>query len=103
MVAAFAEENQLATIVGTKTPGRLLSGSAFKAGFGYIVGLPVAAYLTWEGRLIEGKGVSPTIPVGLSPEQLLAGEDPQMQKALGLVRELCPKLPPRIVIAQARP
>ena len=43
MVAAFAEENNLATIIGTKTPGRLLSGSAFKAGFGYIVGLPVAA------------------------------------------------------------
>jgi carboxyl-terminal processing protease len=88
MVAAFAEENQLATIVGTKTPRRLLSGSAFKAGFGYIVGLPVAAYLTWEGRLIEGKGVSPNIPVALSPEQLLASEDPQMQKALELVRDM---------------
>jgi carboxyl-terminal processing protease len=88
MVAAFAEENQLATIVGTKTPGRLLSGSAFKAGFGYIVGLPVAAYLTWEGSLIEGEGVAPNIPVALSPEQLLAGEDPQMQKALELVRTL---------------
>ena len=50
MVAAFAEENHLATIVGTKTPGRLLSGSAFKAGFGYIVGLPVAAYLTWQWK-----------------------------------------------------
>ncbi len=47
MVAAFAEENNLAAIIGTKTPGRLLGGSAFKAGFGYIVGLPVAAYLTW--------------------------------------------------------
>jgi C-terminal processing protease CtpA/Prc len=43
MVAAFAQENGLASIVGTKTPGRLLSGSAFKAGFGYMVGLPVAA------------------------------------------------------------
>lgn len=52
------------------------------------MGLPVAAYLTWEGRLIEGKGVSPNIPVGLAPEELLAGEDPQMQKALELVREL---------------
>src|SRR5258706_12280245 len=81
MVAAFAEENQLATIVGTKTPGRLLSGSAFKAGFGYIVGLPVAAYLTWEGRLIEGKGESPNIPVGLSPEELLAGDNPPNVKA----------------------
>jgi hypothetical protein len=35
MVAAFAEENALATVVGTKTAGRLLSGSGFKAGFGY--------------------------------------------------------------------
>jgi carboxyl-terminal processing protease len=88
MVAAFAEENALATIVGNKTPGRLLSGSAFKAGFGYIVGLPVAAYLTWQGRLIEGRGVAPTIPVTQTPAQLLAGEDPQMQKALELARAL---------------
>jgi hypothetical protein len=88
MVAAFAEENALATIVGKKTPGRLLSGSAFKAGFGYIVGLPVAAYLTWQGNLIEGRGVVPTIPVAQTPEQLLVGEDPQMQKALELARAL---------------
>jgi carboxyl-terminal processing protease len=88
MVAAFAEENHLATIVGTKTPGRLLSGSAFKAGFGYIVGLPVAAYLTWDGRLIEGKGVTPSIAVEMKPEQLLAGEDPQMQRALDVVRAM---------------
>jgi hypothetical protein len=33
-------------------------------------------------KLIEGKGVSPSIPVGLSPEELLTGEDPE------LVREL---------------
>src|SRR5467141_4641846 len=40
MVAAFAEENGLATIVGKQTAGRLLSGSAFRVGFGYILGLP---------------------------------------------------------------
>lgn len=85
MVAAFAQENQLATILGTKTPGRLLSGSAFKAGSGYMVGLPVAAYLTWQGRFIEGKGVLPTVPAELSPEQLLAGDDAQMNKALELL------------------
>jgi hypothetical protein len=42
----------------------------------------------WEGRLIEGKGVSPSINVEMKPEQFLAGEDPQMQKALELAREL---------------
>jgi hypothetical protein len=41
---SIAEENNLATIVGTKTPGRLYSGSAYKARYGYILGLPVAAY-----------------------------------------------------------
>jgi len=86
MVAAFAEENQLATIVGTKTPGRLLSGRTFQAGSGYILGLPVAAYLTWQGRMIEGKGVPPDVPVELAPDELIAGADTQMQKALAVVR-----------------
>lgn len=88
MVAAFAEENQLATIVGTKTPGRLLSGRTFRVGSGYILGLPVAAYLTWQGRMIESKGVSPVVPVELSPEKLIAGEDTQMQKVLELMKDL---------------
>ena len=88
MVSAFAEENGLATIVGTKTAARLLSGSTFKAGSGYIVGLPVAAYLTWQGRLIEGKGVSPSVPVELLPDHLIAGHDPQMQKAIEIVSGL---------------
>jgi carboxyl-terminal processing protease len=86
MVAAFAQENGLATIVGTKTAGRLLSGSAFKAGLGYLLGLPVAAYLTWEGKLIEGKGVSPGIPVELLPEELKRGEDSQIRTALQVAR-----------------
>jgi C-terminal processing protease CtpA/Prc len=88
MVAAFAEENGLATIVGTKTAARLLSGSTFKAGSGYIVGLPVAAYLTWQGRLIEGKGVMPSVPVELMPDHLIAGQDSQMQKAIEIVSGL---------------
>ncbi len=71
MVAASAEENNLATIVGTKTAGRLLSGTTFRAGLEYIVGLPVAAYLTWQGELIEGKGVSPSVNVEMTPAELL--------------------------------
>jgi len=35
---SFRGGNSLATIVGTKTPGRLLSGSAYKPGHGYILG-----------------------------------------------------------------
>lgn len=63
MVSAFGEENNLAVIVGTKAPGRLLSGNAFKVGHGYILGLPVAAYLTWQGRMLKNNGIVPKFSV----------------------------------------
>ncbi|HUB58968.1 MAG TPA: S41 family peptidase [Candidatus Micrarchaeia archaeon] len=88
MLAAFAEENGLATIVGAKMAARLLSGSTFKAGSGYIVGLAAAAYLTWQGKMIEGKGVTPQIPVELSAHKLIAGQDTQMQLALASAKDL---------------
>jgi carboxyl-terminal processing protease len=37
MVCAFARENNLAKIVGTETAGRLIPGSGFKVGQGYMV------------------------------------------------------------------
>jgi carboxyl-terminal processing protease len=82
MVAAFARENRLATIVGTKTAGRLLSGGMFKVGHGFVLGLPVAAYVTWEGNLLEGKGIEPEHVVELSYEALREGRDAQMEKAI---------------------
>ena len=88
MVAAFAEENKLATIVGTKTPGRLLSGGAFKVGHGYILGLPVAGYLTWQGRMLENNGIIPTVSVELSREALREGRDTQLEKAVEVVKSL---------------
>jgi len=88
MVSAFAEENNLATIVGTKTPGRLLSGSAYKVGHGYILGLPVAAYLTWQGRMLENNGITPKFPIELSREALKQGRDTQLGTAIHVVKAL---------------
>jgi carboxyl-terminal processing protease len=88
MVTAFAEENNLATIVGTKTPGRLLSGSAFKVGHGFILALPVAAYLTWQGKMIENNGIVPSIVADVSGEALREGKDTQLEKAVEAVSTL---------------
>ena len=88
MVAAFAEENNLATIVGTETPGRLLSGSAFKVGHGYILGLPVAGYLTWQGRMLENNGITPAVSTDLSRDALREGKDTQLEKAVEVVDNL---------------
>jgi C-terminal processing protease CtpA/Prc len=54
MVTLFAKENSLATIVGTKTPGRLISRTGTKVGAGYQLVFPVAAYQSWNGTRIEG-------------------------------------------------
>ena len=88
MVAAFAEENNLATIVGVKTAGRLLSNSTFRVGHGYILGLPVAAYLTWRGRTVENNGIAPAFPVQLSREALQEGRDTQLEKAVEVAKSL---------------
>ena len=48
MVAAFASENGLAKLVGTETAGRLIPGSGFKVGYGYMLVMPKAEYVTWQ-------------------------------------------------------
>ena len=85
MIAAFAQENGLARIVGVKTPGRLVGSRPFKLPDGYVVILPVGAYLTWSGQTPEGKGVQPDALVELSYEAISAGQDPQLDEALRLL------------------
>src|SRR5262249_39470860 len=88
MLAAFAQENRLATIVGTKTAGRLLSGRGFHVGKGYVLGLPVAAYFTWSGALLEGTGVKPDVEIDMGCDALRAGSDIQLEKAVSVVERL---------------
>jgi carboxyl-terminal processing protease len=78
MVAQFAQENRAAVIAGEKTPGRLVSRSGFKLGFGYRLVIPVAAYLSAKGNRIEGVGVTPEIPTLWSFKGATKGEDNQL-------------------------
>jgi carboxyl-terminal processing protease len=88
MVSSFAEENNLATIVETKTPGHLMSGSAYKVGHGYSLGLPVAAYLTWQGRMLENNGIAPKVSIEFSREALKQGRDTQLGTAIDVAKAL---------------
>lgn len=85
MVAAFASENRLATLVGAKTAGRLVASSAFKVGEGYRVVLPVATFFTWQGRNLEGSGVAPDIAEPVDTSALATGRDGQLARALSIV------------------
>ena len=81
MVAGFASECGLGTLVGIKTAGRLVATSAFKVGFGYRIAIPVAAYYTWHGHNLEGQGVTPDVEEPLSPQALWNGQDNQLARA----------------------
>jgi C-terminal processing protease CtpA/Prc len=74
-------------LVVAKTAGRLVSNSAFKVGFGYRVALPDAAYITWKGTNLEGRGLVPNIEETLSPEALWSGEDNQLKRAVDCLKE----------------
>lgn len=87
MVAAFASEYRLATLVGTKTAGRLVATSAFKVGLGYRVVLPVAAYYTWNGTSLEGRGVVPDVEEPVSTEALLNARDNQLARAIDCLHQ----------------
>ena len=81
MLAQFAQENSLAMIVGSKTPGRLVSRSATKLGFGYRLVVPVAAYVSAKGTQIEGNGITPNIEVPWSFAEAVEGRDNQLAAA----------------------
>ena len=86
MVAQFAKENHLATIVGMKTAGRLVTRRASRLGFGYHLVIPIAAYVSAKGTQIEGNGITPDISVPWSLEDATAGIDRQLNSALEALR-----------------
>ncbi len=88
MIAAFAAENKLATIVGTETAGRLLGGVGYKVGHGYLAILPKAVFYTWQGKCYEGHGVTPDVPVPWDLEAAREGKDNQLEKAVEIAKSL---------------
>jgi carboxyl-terminal processing protease len=88
MVAAFAQENGLARIVGRRTGGQVLGGGNFNVGQGFVLRFPAAAWYTWKGTVVEGRGVSPEVDVPLAPEELRRGNDTQLKAALGVVQSM---------------
>ena len=87
MLAQFAKENGLATIVGSKTPGRLVSRSATKLGNGYRLVVPVAAYVSAKGMQIEGNGIVPDVAAPWSSEDAARGLDHQLATAIQVVQQ----------------
>ena len=82
MIVAFARENQLATIVGENTAGRLLSATSVNVGHGFRLAMPTGAYFTWQGTVLEGSPLLPDVPAAFDWSQRRGGIDGALQLAL---------------------
>jgi carboxyl-terminal processing protease len=83
MIVAFARENKLATIVGERTAGRLLSATSVKVGNGFRLALPTGAYYTWNGSILEGTPIEPDELIEFDWRQMRLGRDIQLERAVG--------------------
>lgn len=86
MIVAFARENNLATIIGEKTAGRLLSATSVKVGHGFRLALPTGAYYTWKGAVLEGTPIEPDELVEFDWRNRRFGKDGQLDHAIGWLR-----------------
>jgi carboxyl-terminal processing protease len=82
MVAGFASERRLATLVGTRTAGQVLGGANFAIGHHFTLRLPAAAWHMWDKRPLEGVGVAPNVTIPLDPRGLADGVDAQLTGAI---------------------
>ena len=85
MVAQFAQENGLATIVGMKTPGRLVTRRASKLGLGYRLVIPIAAYVSAKAPRLKGRESARIFP-SLGRWDVAAGIDRQLIGAVEALR-----------------
>ena len=88
MVASFALENRLATLVGTTTSGEVLGSANFKLTRGYRLRIPTAGWFTWTDQCIEGRGVEPSITMDVDASSLAQGIDTELLKAMEVARSM---------------
>jgi C-terminal processing protease CtpA/Prc len=86
MIVAFARENNLATIIGEKTAGRLLSATSVKVGNGFRLALPTGAYYTWRGTVLEGTPIEPDQTIEFDWRDRRLGVDQQLDYAIQSLR-----------------
>ena len=86
ILAGALSEQGKATLVGTKTFGKGSVQEYIKLNDETSLKVTVARWLTPNGKSISEGGLAPDIEVKITPEDTAAGKDPQMQKAIELLK-----------------
>ena len=85
VVAAFAADEHLAPIVGTRTAGQVICSDSKSVGNDFFVRIPGRAWYTPARRLVEGTGIEPDVHVAQGED---ASRDPQLDRAMEIVSSL---------------
>jgi len=87
---------KLGPIVGKRTWGGLVGTLGFPVLMdGGMVTAPNLAIWTEDGWVVENEGVPPDIEVEQTPAEVIAGHDPQLEKAIQVVMDELKKNPPK--------
>ncbi len=82
IVAGALSEQNVATTIGTKTFGKGSVQELIRLPSGASLKVTVARWLTPKGVSLSEDGLEPMVKISRTPQQVLAGEDPQQEAAL---------------------
>jgi tricorn protease len=89
-------QNKLGPLVGKRTWGGLVGILGFPVLMdGGSVTAPNLAFWTGEGFRVENEGVPPDIEVEQWPAEVIAGRDPQLEKAIEIILKKLEESPPQ--------
>lgn len=88
IVAGALKDARNATLVGEKTFGKGSVQEVADLPHETLLKITVAKWLTPSGRSIQDQGIEPDIKVELTAQDKEAGKDPQLDKALEVIRGL---------------
>jgi Tol biopolymer transport system component/C-terminal processing protease CtpA/Prc len=77
----------LAKLVGKAPPGYVIWTTGFKLVDGTNARLPLSGVFRLDGSPLENLGERPDVEVWMTPDEWLAGRDPQLDKAMELLKE----------------
>jgi len=95
---------QIGPLIGRRTWGGLVGILGFPVLMdGGNITAPNLAIWTDEGWIVENEGVAPDIEVEQTPADVIAGRDPQLERAIAVVMQQLATHPPAKTVRPAYP
>jgi carboxyl-terminal processing protease len=91
ILAAALREYQAATLVGSRTAGKVGLSQVVSLPDGSAVQITAQRFLTPSGGKLEGIGVEPDYPVDSGATDWVEGRDPQLTRAMAILRDVSPE------------